>query len=684
MSQVLVAAAAVNQTPLAWDDNLGNIRLALSAARKANAQVLCLPELCISGYGCEDAFLGDGVLREALESAVSLARDTKGLVANFGLPLLVHGMVYNVVAVAVDGRLRGFVAKQNLAGDGLHYEPRWFKPWPRGVVTSVAVGNEVLPVGDILFEVSGVRLGFEICEDAWVADRPAFALAQSGVDIILNPSASHFAFGKQDIRKRLILEGSRACGAGYLYANLLGCEAGRAIYDGDTFIASHGEIVNQGARFSFQEYQLTTGVVDIARSRLMRRQRSGFTPRMGTTDRCVIVPDFKFKLAETKQVVKRSASRANWEQSSEIKHEEFTRAIALGLFDYLRKSLSHGFVVSLSGGVDSSAVSCLVALMVQASVAELGLKGVFTRLSYIPWVKKVKSESELLRNILACVYQATRNSSELTHRAALSLAQEIGASVFDLKIDSIVTSYQDLIEEATGVQLSWGEHDLALQNIQARVRSPSVWLIANLRRALLLTTSNRSEAAVGYTTMDGDSSGGLAPLGGIDKAYLREWLRWLELTGPSGLRAFASLKLVNKQPPTAELRPKSAKQTDEGDLMPYVVLDSIERGAVRDKLTPLEVWNQVCELYTGELSSSQYSKLQLAAWVERFFTLWSASQWKRERYAPSFHVDDENVDPKTWCRFPILSGGFRKELAALRSVAKRIIAQREKKRGPKK
>jgi NAD+ synthase (glutamine-hydrolysing) len=217
-----------------------------------------------------------------------------------------------------------------------------------------------------------------------------------------------------------------------------------------------------------------------------------------------------------------------------------------------------------------------------------------------------------------------------------------------------------MISKATSVKLSWEKHDLELQNIQARVRSPSVWLLANLRKALLLTTSNRSEAAVGYTTMDGDSSGGLSPLGGIDKAYLREWLRWLEKEGPKGLSHYPSLRLVNAQAPTAELRPLKAGQTDEKDLMPYEVLDSIERYAIRDKLLPADV-----EILIHEQYGPRFSKSDLTAWVTRFFKLWSVNQWKRERYAPSFHLDDESLDPKTWCRFPILSGGFAEELSKL-------------------
>lgn len=216
-----------------------------------------------------------------------------------------------------------------------------------------------------------------------------------------------------------------------------------------------------------------------------------------------------------------------------------------------------------------------------------------------------------------------------------------------------------MIEDALGKKLDWKRDDIALQNIQARVRSPSIWLLTNLRNALLLSTSNRSEAAVGYATMDGDTSGGLSPIAGIDKAFLRRWLQWLQLSGPMGLHPIPALAAINVQAPTAELRPPGAKQTDEDDLMPYELLDAIERAAIRDKQSPTEVFEVVHPVFP------QYSTTQLGIWVERFFRLWSRNQWKRERYAPSFHLDDENLDPKTWCRWPILSGGFAAELAEL-------------------
>ena len=185
-------------------------------------------------------------------------------------------------------------------------------------------------------------------------------------------------------------------------------------------------------------------------------------------------------------------------------------------------------------------------------------------------------------------------------------------------------------------------------------------MLANIRGALLVATSNRSEAAVGYATMDGDTCGGISPIAGIDKAFLLCWLRWLEIQGPEGIGPIPALAAVNAQQPSAELRPPTEHQTDEEDLMPYEILDAIERAAIRDKMMPVEVFGVVRRQFP------EVERGLISEWVERFFVLWCQNQWKRERYAPSFHLDDENLDPKTWCRFPILSGGFERELDILR------------------
>ena len=658
MKLVKVAAATLNQTPLDWDGNERRIREVLGRARAEGVSVLCLPELCISGYGCEDAFLSPSVRATSLEVLQALLPETRGLVACFGLPLSHHKGVYNACALVADGKLYGFVAKRALAGDGIHYEPRWFKPWPAGARTTTPVHGAEVPLGDVLFDCGGVRIGFEICEDAWMADRRGAELSLAGADLILNPSASHFAFGKHLIRRRLVLEGSRAFGVTYIYANLLGNEAGRAIYDGDAIIASDGALVAEARRFGFNESELTTAVVDIELPRMRHGWLSGFSPSVSEEPGARVAVPFEFPSVAPARV---ASEKPSWESGPHVKEEELARALALGLFDYMRKSRSCGFVVSLSGGADSSAIACSCAAMVGFALRDLGLEGVKRRLAYIPGVAEANSATDLVHVVLTTAYQATRNSGEVTRHAARSVAEAIGARHLELNVDAQVQGYISMVEGAIGRKLEWQTDDIALQNIQARVRAPSVWLLANISGALLLSTSNRSEAAVGYATMDGDTAGGLSPIAGIDKAYLRRWLRWLEQEGPEGLGPVPALAAVNVQAPTAELRPAAEAQTDEGDLMPYDLLDAIERAAIRDKRSPFEVYELMRALFP------QHGAEALVAWIERFFRLFTRNQWKRERYAPSFHLDDENLDPKTWCRFPILSGGFARELAELRA-----------------
>ena len=639
MQRVNVAAAALNQTPLDWLGNRDRIIEAIRAARAQGVRMLCLPELCISGYGCEDAFASSGVWRQSLTALWEIMPETHGMLVSVGLPLFHEGALYNTAAVLVDTHLVGFAAKQNLAGDGLHYEPRWFKRWPRGVVATTHIDGAAYPVGDILFNVGSVKLGFEICEDAWVADRPGAQLAAHGVDIVFNPSASHFAFGKAATRQSFVTNGGRAIGAVYVYSNLLGNEAGRAIYDGHTFIAAGERLVARGPRLTFDPWVVTAASVDLDVLRSTRARSAAYVPGVRPAENEIAV-DWNPIGGDS---IDTTIAPAPWEMHDQLKEEEFTRAISLGLYDYMRKSHTSGFVVSLSGGADSAAVCCLIYAMAR-----------FAGLS-----------DEAIGKLLTTVYQSTRNSSTATRHAARTLASAIGARHIELDVDDLVTGYTHMIEHAVGRPLTWETDDITLQNIQARVRAPGAWLLANIENKLLLATSNRSEAAVGYATMDGDTAGGLSPIAGIDKAFLRHWLQWMQKTGPIDIGPIDAIDCINRQAPTAELRPLDEGQTDETDLMPYPVLDAIEEAAIGRKLAPLDTLNELRAAYP------QYSNDQHAAWVKHFFKLWARNQWKRERYAPALHVDDRNLDPRTWCRFPILSGAFERELAELRDQTAR-------------
>jgi NAD+ synthase (glutamine-hydrolysing) len=415
-------------------------------------------------------------------------------------------------------------------------------------------------------------------------------------------------------------------------------------------------LIAAGPRFSFGDGGLTTAVVDIDLNRMNRARSGSFRPNLDPSRSDMVSVPFTIPAGDALPDTEARTS------PTYSKEEEFTRAVSLGLFDYLRKSQSEGFVVSLSGGADSTAVSLLATVMVRLALRELGPDGMQAKLSYLRGAPADPTPEAWSRRLLTCMYQRTANSSDATRNAARTVAEALPAAWLDCDVEPAVRQYREMVEMALGRRLTWEDDDLALQNIQARARAPGIWMVANLRNALLLATSNRSEAAVGYTTMDGDTCGGLSPIAGIDKAFLRQWLRWMETTGPAGLGPWPAIGAVNALEPTAELRPLERHQTDEKDLMPYPALDAIERAAIRDKQSPIQVFHQMVHRFP------ETPRDQVRAWVERFFLLWSRNQWKRERYAPSFHLDDENLDPKTWCRFPILSGGFERELEALRDV----------------
>jgi NAD+ synthase (glutamine-hydrolysing) len=616
MHMTRIAGATVNQIPLDWSNNTSNIIAAIEEAKRQEVRILCLPELCITGYGCEDWFLSEWVCAAAIRELITIRDHCMNITVSVGLPVRIGQITYNGACVISNGKFLGITCKQFLARDGVHYEPRWFTPWPSHKIVEYTIDNNSFPLGDVVYLVDGITFGFEICEDAWhKSKRPGYRLKDKGVQLILNPSASHFAMRKSITREQeLVIDGSALFNCTYVFANLLGNEAGRMVYDGDIIIGQQGELLAVNKRLSFQNFRLLYCDID-------------FVDRSQST---------RVPFTDAKGV-----------------NEELTQAVSLALFDYLRKSKARGFVLSLSGGADSSSCAIFVAEMVRRAAAELGWEKFYQLLGLEP-EQDGYTAKKAVGKLLTCAYQGTKNSSEITLNAARILAESIGAGFHHWTIDDEVHSYSTKIENAIQRKLTWEQDDISLQNIQARARSPIIWMLANVKRAVLLTTSNRSEGDVGYATMDGDTSGSLAPIAGLSKVFILQWLKWIQKE-----YQYDGLSPVNELQPTAELRPQERHQTDEADLMPYPVLLEIEHHAIFNHRSPLEVY---------ELMKANHVQEDLKRYLIKFFRLWSANQWKRERLAPSFHLDDLNVDPRTWCRFPILSSGFAAELKALENI----------------
>ncbi|OKL39389.1 NAD(+) synthase [Pontibacter flavimaris] len=619
-TRLRLAAAALNQTPMDWEGNLQHIRTAIAEAKQNNTHILLLPELCITGYGCEDLFLSPWVAEEAFGKLLEVKEWCDGITVAVGLPIFLNKQVYNTACVIKNREIVGFTAKQFLANDGVHYEPRWFTPWPANEVQEFEMQGQKYKIGDIIYEEQGVKYAFEICEDAWRPNRPAERHMPKGVQLILNPSASHFALSKTDVRHRLVVDASKKYRCAYVYANLLGNESGKMIYDGEVLIAQNGKLIRRNDLLCFKDVDLEIAEVC-------------FSDKPAITEVIEYLPPID-------------------------ENKELIAALSLALFDYMRKSRSRGFVLSLSGGADSSLCAVAVAEMVRRGVESIGLEAFVEKALLFSGEDKARfrqlpqeeARKAIVGKLLTCAYQGTINSSDDTYTSAKELADSIGATFYNWTIDEEVQGYTSKVEQALGRPLTWQQDDVTLQNIQARVRAPAIWMLANIKYALLMATSNRSEASVGYATMDGDTAGSISPIAGIDKSFIRQFLVWAQLE-----LGYIGLQYVNNLQPSAELRPQEQVQTDEKDLMPYEVLNMIERLAFYDRCSPEQVYDILLERQVG-------APEQLKAWITKFYSLWSRNQWKRERYAPAFHLDDYNVDPRSWLRFPILSGGFKEEL----------------------
>lgn len=654
MNNIKVGADSLNQIPMDWSGNQFRIMAAIREAIDEKVSLLLLPELCISGYGCEDAFFLQDLQSRAIDTLDGIIEYIKcsdfnsKITVSVGLPYFYNGALYNVSALIDSSGVIALIPKQNLANDGVHYENRWFKAWQPGKLSFV--GNNV-PIGDALIDFNGIKVGYEICQDAWVSNRPGISHAQHGVDIILNPSASHFAFGKHKIREQFIKEGSRAFKCAYIYANLLGNESGSSIFEGDTEIAIGGEIIASGKRLSFQDHVLTTAVIDIDDIRTTQSMDGSYHPQLGEYNEVSV--DYSFKSCELKRPKGFDLKAEVWS-----KEEEFNHAEALALFDYMRKSNSNGYVVSLSGGCDSISCAILIKLMHDFGIKELGEDG-FVKKSGLN-IARNRDINCIMSQLLTCIYQGTVNSSQETFNSAKTVSEAIGATFLDWQVDNMVDEYKHVVQRELDIDLSWENNDIALQNIQARVRIPGLWMVANIKNALLICTSNRSEAAVGYSTADGDLSGSLSPLAGIDKHFLLNWLNWIYFEWQDahsdeyyrGSDWIASLRHVLDLQPSAELRPADKNQTDEQDLMSYEVLDFIERKAIVQKKSPKDIFEHL------KLRFSSTDHELLRGYVNKFFKLWSKNQWKRHKQSVSFMLDEECLDPKTFCRFPILSAPF--------------------------
>ncbi len=516
-TRIRLALAQIDPTVGDVEGNVHLISQSIEGARDAGAQLVVLPELCVSGYPPEDLLLRRDFLAAVREGLDAVAADVRGIVALAGFPERVERSAadlerfnplidpppppaYNSLAILADGEVQGIYRKCDLPNYGVFDERRYFEP-----------GCEAA-----LVEVDGVRVGLTVCEDIWHPGFPERDEAAAGAGLIVNASASPYHRGKGRAREAMVAERAHSYGAAFALCNIVGGQDELVFDGGSVVIAPDGEVLARAAEF---EPELL--VCDLT------------VPALGTTDGAGAAREVR-TLAELASGADTSvALEPRIAEPIESEEAEVYAALELGLGDYVEKNGFEQVVIALSGGIDSALVTMIAA-------DALGPERV------------------------TVVVMPSPNSSDATQADARKIANNLGVELIEIPIEKAMEAYGGALAPA----FEGAEPGLAEENIQARIRGNLIMALSNKFGWLVLTTGNKSELSVGYATLYGDMAGGFAVIKDIFKLLVYRLVRWRNRQEDRELIPDSVLE----RPPSAELRPD---QLDEDSLPPYEVLDRI-------------------------------------------------------------------------------------------------------------
>ncbi len=510
-----LALAQINTTVGDIDGNAARISAAISEARERGAQLVVLPELSVTGYPPEDLLLKRHFLAANRRAVSEIASDVSGIVALVGFADT-NGFAHNALAVLADGELRGTYSKMLLPNYGVFDERRYFEP-------GTSPG---------LIEVNGTLIGLTVCEDVWFAGPPAAAEVLAGASLIVNASASPYHRGKGMERERdVVAQRAQETGAMFALCNAVGGQD-ELVFDGHSVVVSEkGETLARAAQFV--EDMLVCDL-DLPKAGDSTRGRP---EEVSSGMDAPLIARLEVPVTEEARVAPRLAEPLSEEA-------ETYEALKIGLRDYVEKNGFGRVVLALSGGIDSA----LVALIATDALGP---------------------------DRVTCVVMPSPHSSDETQRDARRIAENLGAELIELPIAGAMESYEEVLtglsDEATGGAgdpLRGAEGALAAENIQARIRGNLVMALSNRYGWLVLTTGNKSEFSVGYTTLYGDMAGGFAVIKDVFKTLVYRLVRYR-----CGIAERELIpESVLERPPSAELRPG---QRDEDTLPSYDLLDAI-------------------------------------------------------------------------------------------------------------
>lgn len=519
MKNIRIALAQINPTVGDLSGNIKKIKTYIKKAGTLKADVVVFPELAVTGYPPEDLLLKHQFIQDNVDAMHEVRAASKDIVTVVGFVDRNHG-IYNAAAIIADCVLIDTYHKKYLPNYGVFDEYRYFQAGKR------------FPV----YNLDGVKIGINICEDVWRENGPPKIQALSGAEIIININASPYHMGKLSIRQDILSTRAVECGAMILYVNTVGGQD-ELVFDGGSLIVDKsGSITGRGRRFG-EELM----IADIEISGMMkepsRKDRIALKAILekGEHVENVTVP---FHLGKRR---KSMAKHMMDEKMSDT--EEVYQALLLGTKDYVRKNGFKEVVIGMSGGVDSA----LVATIAADALGKENVYGLF----------------------MPSIY-TSKDSNEDAH----AHAKNLGIIILEIPIDGVYKAYLKTFSE----HFKGTKTGITEENLQARIRGNILMAFSNKFGWLVLTTGNKSEMSVGYATLYGDMAGGFAVIKDVPKTVVYELCKWRnEKAG----RDLIPQRILWREP-TAELRPD---QRDTDTLPPYPELDPILKAYVEEDLS---------------------------------------------------------------------------------------------------
>ncbi|MCU1455554.1 MAG: synthetase [Acidimicrobiales bacterium] len=560
MSRLRIATCQINTQVGDLEGNASRAIAALRQAEEADCDLAVFPELTVTGYPPEDLLLKPGFITDNRRALDQIAAATSRCVAVVGF-VDVGRDLYNAAALCVQGEVRGIYRKQELPNYSVFDELRYFAP-----------GDD--PVS--LYLIGGVRVGISICEDAWNPAGPIANQADSGAELIVNLNASPYAESKLAQRERMLATRAADASCALVYVNQVGGQD-ELVFDGGSMVFdAEGELMAAAPQFVEHVMIVDINVEPVYRKRLL-------DPRGRPVDTLLPV---ELALHEDVEVSDERASEGTSPAPSATRapaldpDEEVYRALVLGTRDYLGKNGFTDVVIGLSGGIDSSLVAAI-------AVDAIGADHVHG------------------------VAMPSRFSSDHSLTDAASLAEALGIEMQTIAIEPAHAALLDMLAPAFGDR----PPDLTEENLQSRVRGATLMALSNKLGWIVLSTGNKSEMAVGYATLYGDTVGGYAVLKDVYKTRVFALCRWKNRS--AGREIIPEAVIV--KPPSAELRPD---QRDDQSLPPYEVLDPVLEQYIEHDRT-------VADLLTAGYDADL---------VKRVARLVDGAEYKRRQTPPGVRV----------------------------------------------